>query len=291
MSESETISNSRDCSEEESRHFVPEQIDLPQSGTRLKHTATDFIVLLIPLVLIGIIGYYYQTLFENITYPIRPFLLYPAWITAPALLMVILIVGEIITIGVKQPRISYIIIKNLTFGGSQIARFLFKQSSALFVGLAIGIPLLASTKGFETAAIATLFYASVILLKEVLLDSTAVLRVGDENYNWRDDDGNYESTTRLIQNIGSDRASSVTITYRAYDKYGSPLMKPNKAKLPSEYLSLEVGENIPPEKIFAPIPTEVKSNSDTALIIHYKAEDGFGKSLLPARATTKVSAE
>lgn len=291
MTESETSPGSEEDSDGEHTHYVPEKIDLPQSEKYTNYSATDFIVVTIPILFSSLFGYLIHIANNIMGYPIKLLPSYEAWCFIPILLSGLMLCGEVLTIVGNRTRLSYCIIRRMTFGSSRITRFLFKQSSALFVGLAIMIPLLAFERGLETAAVATLFYASVILLKEILLDSTAVLHIGDQNYYWRDDDGGFESTTKLIQNVGSERASSVSVTYRAYDKRGRPLMKPNKAKISPEYLSVDVGETIPPNQIFAPISTDIGSKSETALVIHYKAEDGFGKSLLPARAIESISAE
>ncbi len=276
---------------DEDDHFVPNTIQLPETDSRTNYVASDIAIQIGVVLVIAAISYLPTFLLGSSWQVGIGGISIPVYAAPPVVFVIGYIVTEAITRRRGRTRVSYRVEKLVTFQGSRFFRYLFKQSSTLFVLLGVGIPILAFYVGIEKATVATLFYATIILLKEILLDGTAVLRFGDSEYYWRDDDGRFKSFSRLVQNIGSDEASAVTISYRVYDKNGKPLMKPHEAHLPPEYLSLDVGEAIPANEIFVPIPSEVSSDSDTALVVHYRAEDGFGKSLLPARTMGTTSTE
>lgn len=277
MTDSTTDAETDESDNEKDRQYVPDEFENAefQEGWTLQKVYDMFLFLSIATIVSASIG------------ALAHYVLGNAWgVGSFACISLFFVAAQIVTCSLGWTRFSYRLLWNIRYLGSKFTRLIYRQSTIVFlilVALAPGI-VYNQTESPELTGLATVFYATVLVLKEILLGESALLKFYPEKTNYeRDSEDNYLTYTCLLQNIGSDEASAVTITYRAFNAQGKPLTDPKKVDLPAEYLSLEVGNRIPADQIFAPISMKVSEETQGTLRIHLKADDGISFSLIPTR--------
>jgi len=196
--------------------------------------------------------------------------------------------------GIKQrsesdTRISYWVVRHLDNAISQKARYIYRRGTLVFVVGSIFVVALLVMSGAKATVIATTFYATLLFLNETLLSDNAMMEfVKNDKHHDRDSDEDWITRSIGVQNQGNGDASSTTIQYRVYDKSGKPLTDVGTAAIAPEHIALGTGNMIPSELIFTPLPAK-KLEPGESILIHLKAEDGFGYSIVAARYQYKTT--